>query len=143
MRHLLDLNVLLALAWPNHVHHEASHSWFARVGRAGWLTCSVTESGFIRVSSNHRVTPDARSPAEAALLLHHMCRLPGHAFLTDSVSLATRHEQLAQLVQGSAHITDAHLVLLAQEATCGFVTFDRRAAEMASHIGVPYALLTM
>ncbi|MFM8349730.1 MAG: TA system VapC family ribonuclease toxin [Actinomycetales bacterium] len=143
MRHLLDLNVLLALAWPNHVHHAAAHEWFAGASTAGWLTCSVTESGFIRVSSNHRVTPDARSPGEAALLLHQMCSLPGHEFLVDSVSLAARHEHLAHLAHGSAHITDAHLILLAGEANCGFVTFDRYAAAMASKIEVPCTLLTM
>jgi toxin-antitoxin system PIN domain toxin len=143
VRQLLDVNVLLALAWPNHVHHAAAHSWFDGAGSAGWLTCSVTESGFIRVSSNQRVTPDARSPAEAALLLHRMCRLPGHEFLVDPVSLASHHEQVARLAHGSAHITDAHLILLAHEATCGFVTFDRRAAEMAAGIKVPCVLLSL
>jgi predicted nucleic acid-binding protein len=29
MSSLLDVNVLLALAWPNHVHHAASRTWFA------------------------------------------------------------------------------------------------------------------
>lgn len=143
MRHLLDVNVLLALAWPNHVHHAAAHTWFDDAGSAGWLTCSVTESGFIRVSSNQRATPDARSPAEAAWLLHRMCRLPGHEFLVDTVSLASQHEQVAHLAHGSAHITDAHLILLAREAPCGFVTFDRRAAEMAAGISVPCVLLSL
>lgn len=143
MRHLLDINVLLALAWPNHIHHAVAHVWFERASSDGWLTCSVTESGFIRVSSNHRVTPDARAPAEAALLLHRICRLPGHQFLIDPVSLADSHQQLARLAHGSAHITDAHLILLAHEAKCGFVTFDRRAAEMASSIQVPCVLLTL
>jgi hypothetical protein len=26
---LLDVNVLLALAWPTHVYHLAAHRWFA------------------------------------------------------------------------------------------------------------------
>ena len=26
---LPDVNVLIALAWPNHVHHDAARSWFA------------------------------------------------------------------------------------------------------------------
>ena len=25
---LLDVNVLIALAWPNHVHHAAARAWF-------------------------------------------------------------------------------------------------------------------
>ena len=27
MVYLLDVNVLIALAWPNHVHHAAAHTW--------------------------------------------------------------------------------------------------------------------
>ena len=26
---LPDVNTLIALAWPNHVHHDAARSWFA------------------------------------------------------------------------------------------------------------------
>ena len=26
---LLDVNVLVALAWPNHVHHTQAHRWFS------------------------------------------------------------------------------------------------------------------
>lgn len=33
---LLDVNVLLALAWPNHQHHVAAHRWFHDDGRRGW-----------------------------------------------------------------------------------------------------------
>jgi predicted nucleic acid-binding protein len=25
---LLDVNVLVAFAWPNHVHHSAAQHWF-------------------------------------------------------------------------------------------------------------------
>lgn len=39
---LLDINVLLALAWPSHQHHAAAHGWFARESRHGWATCAFT-----------------------------------------------------------------------------------------------------
>jgi toxin-antitoxin system PIN domain toxin len=139
--YLLDVNVLLALAWPNHVHHAAARTWFASSHEAGWLTCGVTESGFIRVSSNLRVTPDARTPAEAALLLHRMCSLGGHSFLTDSVSLADSYELLGAVVHASAQVTDTHLILLARDSSATFATFDRQAAQMAEKIGVPCTLL--
>jgi predicted nucleic acid-binding protein len=35
---LPDINVLLALAWSNHPHHEAAHRWFACDSAAGWAT---------------------------------------------------------------------------------------------------------
>ena len=49
---LLDVNVLVALFDPDHVHHEAAHDWFANEGTGGWATCPVTENGFIRVITN-------------------------------------------------------------------------------------------
>ncbi|MCC6764048.1 MAG: hypothetical protein IT293_05225 [Deltaproteobacteria bacterium] len=48
---LLDTNVLLALAWPNHQHHSAAHGWFAARAKKGWATCAFTQLGFIRLSS--------------------------------------------------------------------------------------------
>ena len=47
---LLDVNVLVALFDPAHVHHEVAHDWFANHrGRGrGWATCPLTENGFVR-----------------------------------------------------------------------------------------------
>jgi hypothetical protein len=36
---LLDVNVLLALAWPNHPFHEIARSWFVLVAKQGWASC--------------------------------------------------------------------------------------------------------
>ena len=46
---LLDVNVLLALAWPTHIHHAAAHRWFAENCAAGWATCPLTQLGFVRL----------------------------------------------------------------------------------------------
>ena len=40
---LLDVNVLLALAWPNHMHHADSKAWFDREAPHGWATCALTQ----------------------------------------------------------------------------------------------------
>jgi predicted nucleic acid-binding protein len=47
---LPDVNVLLALGWSNHPHHNAAHDWFAREASAGWATCLLTQSAFVRLS---------------------------------------------------------------------------------------------
>ena len=141
MSYLLDVNVLLALAWPNHVHHSAARTWFASAQASGWQTCGITESGFIRVSSNVRVTPDARTPGEAALLLHRMCSLAGHEFVADTVSLADSFELLGEMAHSSSAVTDAHLILLAASVGSTFVTSNRRAALMATDCAVPNVLL--
>jgi predicted nucleic acid-binding protein len=79
---LADVNVLLALAWPNHQFHRPARSWFG--SRSGpWLTCALTELAFIRLSSNPAFTPHAKTPLEATLLLDAMTRHPDHAFLRE------------------------------------------------------------
>ena len=143
MIHLLDVNVLLALAWPNHVHHRPARDWFATYSDEGWVTSSVTESGFVRVSSNFRVTPDARPPAEAASILRRICALGKHEFLRDDVSLALHANTLEVVAHSSAQVTDVHLILLARTSRSSFVTFDRGASAIAEALEVPYALLSI
>lgn len=129
---LLDVNVLVALAWPNHVHHEAAHRWFAQVRRskAGWATCPLTQSGFVRVSSNPGIVPEARSPVEAILLLERIVSLPGHRFWRDEVSIvASRHVARAKLV-GHRQIADAHLLAVALAHRGSLATFDGGVAEL-------------
>jgi hypothetical protein len=83
---LLDVDVLVALAWPNHAHHEAAHRRFDRHQRQGWATSSSTQTGFVRVSSNAGVLPDARSPREAIGLLREMVALPHHELWSNILS---------------------------------------------------------
>ena len=40
--YLLDTNVLLALAWPNHVLHHEAVQWFGERGSAAFATCPLT-----------------------------------------------------------------------------------------------------
>jgi len=47
---LLDVNVLVALAWPTHLHHEPAHHWFHRRRINGWATCTLTQIAFVRLS---------------------------------------------------------------------------------------------
>lgn len=143
MSSLLDVNVLIALAWPNHVHHAAARQWFAREHRRGWSTCPLTESGFVRVSSNHRMIPDARTPGEAALVLHLLRAQPGHTFLQDVVSLGADYALVAGSIAGSAHVTDLHLALLARASGHSLVTFDRGAAQVAGIVGAECELLSL
>lgn len=143
MTGLLDVNVLVALAWPNHVHHAAARTWFASFHRDGWATCPLTESGFIRVASNRRVNPEARTPAAAALLLSQMCGLPGHSWVTDDIRLSMCTEQEVGLAHASPHVTDLHLSLLARRAGASLVTFDRGAAQLAAALGATSILLSL
>jgi len=121
---LPDVNVLVALAWPNHVHHEPARAWFEEYHRRGWATSPLTESGFVRVSSNRKVIPDARRPGEAILLLREMTSLPGHAFWHDDTSIARSRWVAAERLVGDGQVTDAPLVALCLERKGRLVTFD-------------------
>ena len=125
MTTLLDVNTLVALAWPNHVHHVAAQRWFRDRHAEGWATCPLTESGFVRVSSSPRATQESKSPAEAVLLLRRLVALDGHAFWADDVSLARDEHLAVERMVGYRQVTDAHLLVLAIHHGGRLVTFDR------------------
>lgn len=126
---LLDTNVLIALAWPNHVHHVDARNWFVQRGAAGFRTCPITETGFVRICSNPAFTPAAVTPAEALELLRRIQLLPGHAFWPDDlpaeVAFAQRH------VASHRQITDGYLLALAISQDGVLATLDRGVQAIA------------
>ena len=70
---LLDVNVLVALFDPDHVHHTLAHDWFADEGTAGWATCPVTENGFVRVLANPAYGAAVTRPADLIARLNRFC----------------------------------------------------------------------
>lgn len=122
---LPDVNVLVALAWPIHVHHELVHKWLAGHGDQQWATCPLTQSGFVRVSSNRNVIPAAKSPREALRALESMLAHPQHVFLADHVSIADRQWVAVDKLIGHRQVTDAHLLGVALMSGAQLVTLDR------------------
>ncbi len=125
---LLDVNALVALAWDAHVHHAAVRAWFEQSAADGWATCPLTESGFVRVSSNPRVLPHPISVEQARGVLRALRAHEAHRFLADDVSISD--PEIAPLV-GYRHVTDAHLVALARRHDTRLVTFDTAALKLA------------
>jgi hypothetical protein len=118
---LLDVNVLLALAWPNHQHHAAAQRWLQREARYGWATCALTQLAFIRLSSNPAYTADAVSPSTAAALLQQYCEHPRHRFWESPLAAEPR---LYQRALGHQQVNDAWMVELARQRRGRLVTFD-------------------
>ena len=77
---LLDVNVLVALAWPNHLRHHAVRWWFNQQRLAGWATCPLTEAGFVRVSCNPSAVHHSVTPRDAIALLQRLRALETHCF---------------------------------------------------------------
>lgn len=121
---LLDVNALVALAWDSHIHHVAIRQWFAANAARGWATAPVTESGFIRVSSNPIVVPSAIGVEDARRVLASLRTAGDHRFLTDDVSMID--PDLPPLV-GHRQVTDAHLLTLARRYEVRLITFDAGA----------------
>jgi uncharacterized protein len=120
--YLLDVNVLLALTWPNHEFHEAAHRWWA-LSRRTWATCAITELAFIRLSSNPQFTRDAVTPYEAAALLERLVTLEQHEYWSELPRLSPED---CRRMTGHKQITDFYLTKLAVLHKAKVATFDSR-----------------
>jgi toxin-antitoxin system PIN domain toxin len=118
---LLDVNALVALAWDSHIYHARIRDWFVGNSGAGWATCPVTESGFVRVSSNPKVLPSAIGVEAARGVLAALRALGGHRFLVDDVSIT---DPDVPALSGHRQVSDAHLLTLARRHGVRLVTFD-------------------
>lgn len=130
MIRLLDVNVLIALAWPNHVHHDAARSWFASLRRTGWATCALTEAGFVRVSCNPSAVKQSTTPAEAIALLGRLRRLESHAYWAMDRSVTSLPPRILARIQGYRQITDAMLLALAMQYGGQLATLDAGFADL-------------
>ena len=122
---LLDVNFLVALFDPDHVHHDIAHDWFAEHRTGGWATCPLTENGFIRVVTNPAYAADVRRPDEAIARLGQFCASGDHVFWTESLSLRDRTIFSASFIRGHRQLTDVYLLGLAVSMGGHLATFDR------------------
>ncbi len=121
---LLDVNVLVALFDPDHVHHDPAHDWFADHRTDGWATCPITENGLIRILSNPAYSPTAEPPAAIVGRLRKFCASGHHTFWADDLSLLDTDGFQKRLPLTSRQITDAYLLALAHRRGGCLVTFD-------------------
>lgn len=121
---LLDINVLLALSDPLHLHHEGAHRWFARKGKKSWATSPLTENGFVRIAS-HPQYPNRPGDARTVLaILRKFCSVTGHQFWVEDITI--RNVLQADIILSSSQITDAYLLGLAVHKGGRLATFDQR-----------------
>jgi uncharacterized protein len=118
--------VLIALIDPAHVQHDRAHEWFASKGQHAWATCPLTENGVLRIVGHPRYPNSPGSPAAVAEILASLRKLPGHAFLTDKISLLDQQYVNAARLLDSASITDSYLLALARAHDGQLASFDQR-----------------
>ena len=113
MKHLLDINVLMAGAWTSHVHHSKALAWLA--GKHVVL-CPISELGFIRLSTNKKVLnapmTEARRLLKKFIADYQADRIP------DDLDALDSHPQT------SDQVTDHYLADLASKHGLKLATLD-------------------
>ncbi|MHB1057839.1 MAG: TA system VapC family ribonuclease toxin [Rhodanobacter sp.] len=122
---LLDVNVLLALLDPTHMHHAMAHAWFAGASRS-WASCNLTQNGALRIMSHPRYGNAVATTALAAELLAELCRQPGHAWWPADLSLLDSPLVDRSRLLSCGQVTDTWLLALAVQRGGRLATFDKR-----------------
>ncbi len=120
---LLDVNVLVALFDPAHLHHDAAHAWFESNLSHKWATCAITENALVRVLSNPAY-PGRTTVEDAVSRLRIFCSNPEHVFWAESVSIRDPKRFRWNHVQGYRQITDVYLLALSVSNRGRLATFD-------------------
>jgi len=128
--YLLDINLLVALLWTNHEQYEAAQNWFRAQRTSEWATCPMTQAGFVRVSANPRIFPEAPPPGKAVEILKENLSHPRHRFWQDDISYAEAVAPLGDHLKGHQQVTDAYLLGLAIRKGGILATFDAGIAAL-------------
>ena len=124
MTFLLDVNILVAWGWSDHVSHRRATEWIASTHRdrdVCLLTSAIPQLGFVRVSVQR--TAGGVSIAESAKVLSGMLETLGdrHRFLPDD---QTSRSGWPDWCRSAKRSTDAHLHALAQRHGAQLATLD-------------------
>jgi len=123
VNYLLDVNILVAWGWTDHVAHDRTSRWIAAErtqGASKLLTSAIPELGFVRVSVQR--TGGGVTVDEAARTLAGMLRSlgPTHAFVPDDRAA----RQFPAWCRHASQTTDAHLMALAAAHDAELATLD-------------------
>jgi len=135
--YLLDVNLLIALAWPNHPQHATADAWFAEYSKDGWGTCMVTQLGFVRVSS-HPAIESHVTTQEALQKLREIAGTPGHEFWPEPPG-GYQNDAFARTVPNTlthGAVTDGYLATVASCHGGKLATLDRSLAKLFGGVAV-------
>ena len=122
--YLFDINLLLALTDPMHVHHEPAHQWFAENVQQAWATCPLTENGFIRIASHPNYPNRPGDVTAVCSILRQLCKTTGHQFWPENISIL--EILMPDSIITHTQITDVYLLGLAVHNGGKLATLDQR-----------------
>ena len=134
---LLDVNLLVALFFPDHVHHDLAHDWFGEHVHLGWATCPISENGFVRVACQQPLDGGMLRPVDMLDRLRRLCATPHHHHWTDEVSLRDTSLFAPSFIRGHRQITHVYLLGLAKKMGGRLATFDRTIPLTAVRGAIP------
>jgi toxin-antitoxin system PIN domain toxin len=127
--HLLDVNVLMALLWENHEHHQRARSWLH--GVSAFATCPLVQLGFARISA-HPMLGYGMAPDEAFAILRRFLADSRYHFIADDLSCTDRVLH-TENIPNSNYVTDHYLVALARQHNLTLATLDEPLSRSFSH----------
>jgi hypothetical protein len=131
-KHLLDLNVLIALVDSAHKDYQRAQEWFIHSRKTHqWGLCPFTEAGFLRVTTNPVYRPKPRSFAEAIAILQILKGHTDYWYCRIDKTWVELTAPFAANIVGHQQVTDAYLLGLAIEEKGLLVTFDKAIQAMA------------
>ena len=125
-RYLLDVNALLALLDPLHIHHDAAHRWFERQSPLRLFTCSHTENGVIRVASQPKYPNSLGTAGRVRQVMQDFIQQTSAEACDREVSLLTEGVLLRPDLLTPARVADLYLLALAAFNHAILATFDQR-----------------
>ncbi len=137
---VLDINVWLALADPDHQHHKRARYYWDSESLPEFAFCRVTMLGLLRLLTHPKVMQgNPFTVADAWAAYETFSSLPEVRFIEESL-LAEQH--FARLTKSPAFIahrwTDAWIAAIALSADARIVSFD---ADFATFDGLRFLLL--
>ncbi|HEY0757627.1 MAG TPA: TA system VapC family ribonuclease toxin [Acidisarcina sp.] len=123
--YLLDVNVLVAMVWPQHAFHARTNEWFETLSRPRWATCCFTEAAFVRLLSNSSFASPTLTTLSASDLLVANLQRAGHQFWPVDISFAEAIAPFSSKIAGYRQVTDAYLLGLAIHRRGKLATMDR------------------
>ena len=122
MRHLLDVNALVALGFAQHEFHRRVAAWLKAEHFPELATCSITELGFVRVLAQAPAYGFSIEQACELLLSLKAASHPHFTFISDDHDVS----HLPAWAKSPKQTTDGHLVALANANQAVLATLDSK-----------------
>ncbi len=125
-RFLPDVNTMLALLDPMHVHHDAAHRWYASQSPLRLILCSHVENGVIRVASQPKYPNCLGTATRVRDVLQKFVQMVNTGSCEKEVSLLDNEVLLQSGALTPSRVTDLYLLALSAANNARFATFDTR-----------------